>query len=52
MVEEKHEGGQILASPPGKIGLRFHSGYHGVQVTITTRFVAHAYCFRKPGYQL
>ena len=32
--------------------LRFHSGYHGDQVTIATRFVAHAYCFTEPGYQI
>ena len=32
--------------------LRFHSGYYGDQVTIATRFVSHAYCFRKPGYQI
>ena len=32
--------------------LRFNSGYHGDQVTIATRLVAHTYCFRKPGYQI
>ena len=32
--------------------LRFRSGYHWAQVTMATRFVAHAYCFRKLGYQI
>ena len=32
--------------------LRFHSGYHGDQVSIATRYVADGYRIRKPLYQI
>ena len=32
--------------------LRFHSCYHGDLATIATRYVADAYCLRKPWYQI
>ena len=32
--------------------LMFHSGYHEDQVSIATRYVVHAHCFTKHGYQV
>ena len=32
--------------------LRFYSGYHGELVSIATKYVADAYCVRKPRYKI